>query len=107
MTGAVLDNAKMCYQSRHEKESNQLWGAGEVVEHFVACTTARSAAQLVRVNMTTVAYYYHRLRELIYRAIADTTPLVGEIVVDESYFGGHRKGKRGRGAAGKVPVFGR
>ncbi|MDG6364560.1 IS1595 family transposase, partial [Glaesserella parasuis] len=25
---------------------------------------------------------------------------------DESYFGGHRKGKRGRGAAGKVAVFG-
>ena len=25
---------------------------------------------------------------------------------DESYFGGRRKGKRGRGAAGKVPVFG-
>ncbi len=32
--------------------------------------------------------------------------LSGEIEVDESYFGGHRKGKRGRGAAGKVPVFG-
>ena len=30
----------------------------------------------------------------------------GEIEVDESYFGGKRKGKRGRGAAGKVPVFG-
>lgn len=30
----------------------------------------------------------------------------GEIEVDESYFGGHRKGNRGRGAAGKVPVFG-
>jgi len=30
----------------------------------------------------------------------------GEIEVDESYFGGRRKGKRGRGAAGKVPVFG-
>ena len=26
--------------------------------------------------------------------------------MDESYFGGRRKGKRGRGAAGKVPVFG-
>ena len=26
--------------------------------------------------------------------------------MDESYFGGKRKGKRGRGAAGKVPVFG-
>ena len=30
----------------------------------------------------------------------------GEIEVDESYFGGHRKGKRGRGTAGKVAVFG-
>lgn len=26
--------------------------------------------------------------------------------MDESYFGGRRKGKRGRGDAGKVPVFG-
>lgn len=32
--------------------------------------------------------------------------LSGEIEMDESYFGGKRKGKRGRGAAGKVPVFG-
>jgi len=30
----------------------------------------------------------------------------GEIEVDESYFGDARKGKRGRGAAGKIPVFG-
>jgi transposase len=30
----------------------------------------------------------------------------GEIELDESYFGGQRKGNRGRGAAGKVPVFG-
>ena len=30
----------------------------------------------------------------------------GEVEVDESYFGGRRKGKRGRGAAGKIPVFG-
>ena len=29
-----------------------------------------------------------------------------EVEADESYFGGHRKGKRGRGAAGKVAVFG-
>jgi transposase len=29
-----------------------------------------------------------------------------EIELDESYFGGRRKGRRGRGAAGKVPVFG-
>nr|WP_281047847.1 IS1595 family transposase [Spirochaeta thermophila] len=32
--------------------------------------------------------------------------LGGEVEMDESYFGGRRRGKRGRGAEGKVPVFG-
>jgi len=32
--------------------------------------------------------------------------LSGEIEIDESYFGGKRKGQRGRGAAGKSIVFG-
>jgi len=32
--------------------------------------------------------------------------LSGEIELDEAYFGGKRKGKRGRGAANKTPVFG-
>ena len=77
-----------------------------MIEHFVAGTTARTAAALVGVNKTTAAYYFHRLRELIYAAIDDATPFNGEVEVDESYFGGKRKGKRGRGAAGKVPVFG-
>jgi len=78
----------------------------KLVEHFVAGTTARTAAALVGVNKTTAAYYFHRLRELIYQALEQEAPLGGEIEVDESYFGGARKGKRGRGAAGKVPVFG-
>jgi transposase len=41
-------------------------------------------------------------------AHADDGPnlLSGEIELDEAYFGGRRKGNRGRGAAGKVPVFG-
>ena len=32
--------------------------------------------------------------------------LEGEVEADERYFGGRHKGKRGRGALGKVPVFG-
>jgi transposase len=43
---------------------------------------------------------------VIFQSTEDETPFCGEIEVDESYFGGRRKGKRGRGAAGKVPVFG-
>lgn len=77
-----------------------------LIEHFVAGTTARTVAVLVGVNKSTASYYFHRLRELILKAVEDETPFSGEIEVDESYFGGRRKGKRGRGAAGKVPVFG-
>ena len=62
-------------------------------EHFVAGTTARTAAGLVGVNRKTAAYY-HRLREIIYQAGADTTPFAGEIEVDESYFGGRRHDRR-------------
>ncbi|MBU1715696.1 MAG: IS1595 family transposase [Proteobacteria bacterium] len=78
----------------------------KLIEHFVAGTTARTAAVLIDVNKSTASYYFHRLRELIFKDVEDSTPFSGEIEVDESYFGGRRKGKRGRGAAGKVPVFG-
>jgi transposase len=77
-----------------------------LIEHFVAGATARTAGELVGVNKSTAAYYFHRLREVIYMATEDEMPFSGEIEVDESYFGGRRKGQRGRGAAGKVPVFG-
>ena len=77
-----------------------------LIEHLIAGTTARTAAVLIGVNKSTASYYFHRLRELIFKAVEDNTPFSGEIEVDESYFGGRRKGKRGRGAAGKVPVFG-
>ena len=74
--------------------------------YFISGATALCAARLVGVNKTTAAYYFHRLRTIIFQATADEMPFVGEIEVDESYFGGTRKGKRGRGAAGKVAVFG-
>ena len=79
-----------------------------LVEHFVAGTTARCTGFLVGVNFKTSAYYFHRLREIIAYQLEqeDDAVFSGEIEIDESYFGGKRKGKRGRGAAGKVPVFG-
>ena len=81
---------------------------GRLVEHFVAGTTARTAASLCGVNRKTAALYFLRLREIIaYELEAGTNNMFGgEVEVDESYFGGRRKGKRGRGAAGKIPVFG-
>ena len=79
-----------------------------LAEHFAAGTTARTAASLCRVNRKTAALYFLRLREIIaFELEAESASMFGsEIEVDESYFGGRRKGKRGRGAAGKIPVFG-
>lgn len=79
-----------------------------LIEHFVAGTTARCAAELIDVNRKTAAYYYQRLREIISHQLERESLEVfeGEIEVDESYFGGTRKGKRGRGAGSKIPVFG-
>lgn len=58
------------------------------------------------VNKTTASYYLHRLRLLIYKNSYEPGLLEGDIDVDESYFGGRRKSKRGRGAGNKVPMFG-
>ncbi|OIN83387.1 IS1595 family transposase [Francisella sp. TX07-6608] len=78
----------------------------KLIELFIAGSTARTASQLVSVNKTTASYYFHRLRMLIYENSEHLEMFTGEIEVDESYFVGTRKGKRGRGAGGKVPVFG-
>jgi transposase len=77
-----------------------------LIEHFVAGTPARTAADLVGVNRNTATLYYRKLRETIAEHVAGESPFAGEVEMDESYFGGRRKGKRGRGAAGKVAVFG-
>ncbi len=79
-----------------------------LLEHFVSGSTARCAAELVGINRKSAAYYFHRLRELIaYHQEQEAFEVFsGEVELDESYFGGVRKGKRGRGAAGKMAVFG-
>lgn len=73
---------------------------------FVAGVPARTAAELVGVNRHSATLFYHKIRQMIACELEDDSPFDGEVEVDESYFGGHRKGTRGRGAAGKVPVFG-
>ena len=56
----------------------------------------------------TAAFLFLRLGEIIaYKLEIESEAMFGgEIELDESYFGGKRKGKRGKEVAGKVPVFG-
>ena len=72
---------------------------------FVAGATARTTAEITGVNRNTVRVFFQRLRKLIASKLP-SYELSGEVEADESYFGGVRKGKRGRGAAGKIAVFG-
>ena len=69
----------------------------KLLEHFGAGTTARCSADLVGVSFKTACLYFQRLREIIAQQIESESQedFGGEIEVDESYFGGKRKGKRG------------
>ena len=70
--------------------------------------TATQAAEICGVNRNTANRYYNLLRRAILsEGIREARREVGEYELDESYFGARRvRGKRGRGAAGKTPVFG-
>ena len=66
----------------------------ELIKYFCAGVTARSAAQLTQINRNSAVLFFHKLREVIFEHLAAEAPelLSGEIEVDESYFGGTRKG---------------
>jgi len=78
-----------------------------VIKLFELEVSARTIAKQIGVAYNTAHRAVTILRMAILGHAEDAVSLLsGEIELDESYFGGKRKGKRGRGAAGKVPVFG-
>ncbi len=70
--------------------------------------TARSAADVLGIQPNSALLFYKKLRYIVahYLALQANDIFDGAVELDESYFGGARKGKRGRGAAGKIAVFG-
>lgn len=80
----------------------------KLLEYFVLEATARSAADLLGIQPNSAALFYRKLRTVIAQHLEQDAHEIfdGAVELDESYFGGVRKGKRGRGAAGKVVVFG-
>ncbi len=79
----------------------------ELVKCFSLDIPSQNIAVLTRLNRNTVNRYLLGLRKLIAEFCERQSPFKGVIEVDESYFGGKRiKGKRGRGASSKTPVFG-
>ncbi len=82
------------------------WKVQRLLELFIAEVTARTVAEVVGVSKDTAALFYRKVLGVIACRLKHATPFAGEVELDESYFGGARKGRRGRGAVGKVVVFG-
>lgn len=79
----------------------------ELVKYFSLDLDAQKITSLTRLNRNTVNRYLNLIRIRIAEFCESETPFQCVIEVDESYFGAKRiRGKRGRGAAGKTPVFG-
>jgi transposase len=78
-----------------------------LIKLFELEISVRKMAGQLRLSYNTVYKAVTTIRRaiLVHSYQADKL-LDGEIELDESYFGGKRKGKRGRGAAAKIPVFG-
>ena len=78
-----------------------------VIKLFELSVSANEAAPQAGLSYKTVLKAYDILRQVIVRELAKTDKaLKGEIEADEAYFGGKRKGNRGRGAKNKTIVFG-
>jgi transposase len=77
------------------------------IKLFELDTSVRESADQLALSYNTVYDLFNLFRQSIEGSDKDTSfVLSGEIEMDKSYFGGRRKGNRGRGAAGKIPVFG-
>ncbi len=88
----------------HSKLSNRQ--LNRLIELFALEVSALKAAGVLGIHRHSAARVYRVIRQRMAQDCERHAPLRGEVEADESYFGGHRKGRRGRGAAGKVAVFG-
>jgi transposase len=80
----------------------------EVLKYFAHDLPALTACKLCGLNYRTVHRLFELLRQRVVAiAVKESPALGGEVEIDESYFGARRvRGKRGRGAGGKIPVIG-
>jgi transposase len=73
------------------------------VEFFVGGVTARSAADLARVNRKTGTYFFHRLRELIARQLDDSLPVEGSSRWMRAILGAFAKANAGAAPPARSP----
>ena len=79
----------------------------QLLKCFAMDLNALEASKISGISHRSCKVIYAKLRLHIVKFCINNSADVGEFELDESYFGARRvRGKRGRGAAGKTPVFG-
>ena len=101
------DKRVKCSHCRAYYSLTKLRKDARILYFFYLELSARKAARELRLNYKSVHRQYMSYRARIAEHLdKEFTKLGGKLEMDESYFGGKRKGKRGRGAANKAIVFG-
>jgi len=78
-----------------------------ILYYFYLEISARKASKELKLNYKTIQSRFMQFRRKIAEYCnQEARELNGEVEIDESYFGGKRKGQRGRGAKNKTIVFG-
>jgi transposase len=78
-----------------------------VLKHFCLDDTVERTSQESGLSRKAILRLFGLLRQYIFNLCEKESAFSGEVEVDESYFGAKRiRGKRGRGARGKIPVLG-
>ena len=79
----------------------------QILRFFCVDMTASQATELAGLDRKTTLRLFSLFRSRMAELATHECPFAGEIEVDESFFGATRiRGKRGRGAGRKTPVFG-
>jgi transposase len=80
----------------------------EILRLFCLNIEAKQTAEITGISRPTINKIFDKIRGRIVEYCEQDSPFEnGEIELDESYFGARRvRGIRGRGARGKIPVFG-
>jgi transposase len=96
-----------CGKCKGQKSLKQLRKEIAIITGFYQLQPAYRLAIDMGIDYQSVTRVYHGVREAVYHvAELEAGKLKGEIEIDEAYFGGRRKGRRGRGSSGKSIVFG-
>ena len=103
-----LKNKKVkCKHCKRYYSLNKLKRDMQILYYFYLELSARKTAKELNINYRLIHRKFMQFRKLIAEYCNNQAEkLNGKLELDESYFGGKRKGDRGRGANNKAIVFG-